>query len=126
MDLRLALNRTTLSAEGFAAEFGDEPQTWTVREVFEHQFANKKEALIRFDEHPWAVTLNKARVESLWYGFGTRNAEEFYGKQVRLTWGPSTNEKGPCKTIIFEPLPDEPAKKGPAKSWRPDQGGDSM
>ena len=118
MDLRKALNRTTLSAEGFAAEFGDEPQTWTVREVFEHQFPNKKEALIRFDEHPWAVTLNKARVE------GTRNAEEFYGKQVRLSWGPSTKEKGPCKTIIFEPLPDEPKKKGPTKSWRPDQGGE--
>ena len=123
MDLRLALNRTTLSAEGFAAEFGDEPQTWTVREVFKHQFPNKEETLIRFDEHPWAVTLNDARAKSLMYGFGSSESEKFYGKQVRLTWGPSTNEKGPCKTIIFEPLPGEPKKRNSKSKTADPEGG---
>lgn len=111
MDIRETLNRTTLSAALFVKEFGDEPQVWTVEKAYNHAFADKEETLMKFREHPWAITLNDTRSQSLMYGFGTNITEEMHGQQVRITHAQTTNDKGPCPTIVFQPLPGKPKKR---------------
>ena len=126
MDLRKAISRTTLSAEGFAAEFGDEPQIWTVEKVYQHQFPDDAEPtwIAKFMEHPWAISLSGKRATALGYAAGTFETDAMPGHQVRLRWEPATNPRGPCKSIVIEPPPEGHAKPQPKKSWRPDQGGE--
>ena len=122
MDIREGYDRATLSATHFVLEFGEEPQLWTVEEVYKKEFQDKTETLCKFAEHPWAIALNKTRRDTLWEFFGTENTDKWVGGKVRLTHGPSKNDKGPCRTIVVEPL--EKPKKRNSKSWRPDQGGE--
>ena len=122
MDIREGYDRATLSATQFAMEFGEEPQLWTVEKVYKKQFKDKEETLCKFAEHPWAITLNTKRRDTLWHYFGTNETEEWGGGKVRLTHGPSTNDKGPCRTIVVEPL-EKPKKRNSKSKTADPEGG---
>ena len=128
MDAREFLPRKVVRMADFAAEFPDEPQVWTVDHAWRYTPPDDPEPklAIKFKEYPLSVVLNTTRGDAIFPRWGT-DTDYWPGRKLQLTHQPCTVGRDQKVTIVFTILdntPDEPTKKGPKKSWRPDQGGE--
>ena len=110
MDLRDTSDQKTISAEAFAMEFGDQPQTWTIERFWKYKPPNdeKQKTCVKFVEHPLSVVLNKKRRDVIGYTWGFKDRDSI-GYQLVLTHHmdsiPSMQRE--FRTIKFVPVKGE-------------------
>ena len=132
MDLRDTSEQKTISAEAFAKEFRDEPQTWTIECFWKYQPPNdeKKKTCVKFVEHPLSVVLNTTRRNVIGFTWGFKDRDSI-GYQLIVTHHmDSIASMGrEFRTIKFEPVKgerqfdyvhrriEEQAQKTNAQTW---------
>jgi len=117
MDIRDLMPREVVSATDFAIEFPDDPQVWTVKEVWKYLPPNeeKRKGAVRFEEYPLSIVLNDARFKACSSVWGNHD-HNWVGKRISVSHAPFRMNNKQMTTIVFTPvdMPD-----GDGTGWRP-------
>ena len=127
MDIRAYSGKKTINTTDFHAEFGPNPQLWTIKSIGVYEWSDEKtgeittKAGVRFHEHPQSIILNKSRGDVIGLNFGWEDTDSV-GKALLVRVVP--NPTG-ITNFMFEfsvPLkePDSAPATVHVKQWHPE------